>query len=155
MAKCVKCGKKGLFLKINESGLCESCETALKYTSQIEKLQKEKQEVENLLTPEMKDCIKLKKTINEYTNSISDLKLQMQNLKDEISKFESQHKQLKMQLIHDEEAIELEDFSLYKPFYDFANSDNYKEKLQEIRNKQKDMIKQKIATICSTNWTVD
>ena len=39
--------------------------------------------------------------------------------------------------------------------YDFASSEEYKEKLEEIRSQQKEMIRNKTAATCSTKWTVD
>ena len=49
----------------------------------------------------------------------------------------------------------MESFGLYKPKYDFANSSQYKFKLEEIRKKQKEMIKTKKAVHYSENWMVD
>ena len=57
-------------------------------------------------------------------------------------------------IILDEEIL-MQEFGLYKPNYDFATSEQYKDRLNEIRQKQKDMIKGNNATNYSTNWTVD
>lgn len=59
------------------------------------------------------------------------------------------------------EVIELDDkvlfqyFGVYKPQYDFADMDQYKDKLDEIREKQKNRIKDGTACRCGTNWKVN
>lgn len=44
---------------------------------------------------------------------------------------------------------------MYKPTFEFSNSDLYKEKLKELRDLQKDCIKNDTAALGSTNWTVN
>lgn len=51
--------------------------------------------------------------------------------------------------------VEMMEFGLYKPKYDCANSQEYENKLKIIRDKQKEMIKNKTALNYSTNWTLD
>lgn len=41
MAKCKKCGKKGLFLKLNSEGLCKNCETLSQFENQKQALDAE------------------------------------------------------------------------------------------------------------------
>lgn len=54
----------------------------------------------------------------------------------------------------DEEA-NLQSFGFYKPRYAFADSLSYQGKLDEIRERQKRMIKEKRAAVCRTEWTVN
>ena len=54
----------------------------------------------------------------------------------------------------DEEA-NLRSFGFYKPHYDFASSDRFQAKLDEIRDRQKAMIKSKTAAIGHIEWTVN
>jgi hypothetical protein len=54
----------------------------------------------------------------------------------------------------DEEA-NLQSFGFYKPRYAFADSVSYQRKLDEIRERQKRMIKDKTAAICLTQWMVN
>lgn len=62
---------------------------------------------------------------------------------------------LKDQIIELNDSILLQNFGLYEPSYNFANSEEYKDKLAEIRNQQKQMIKDKTAAICQTTWRID
>lgn len=72
----------------------------------------------------------------------------------------SEIQQKNEQLIELDEVTLLQSFSLfslslYQPIYDFVNSEQYKAKLDEIRERQKDMIKDGTATTGAIDWTVD
>lgn len=142
MPKCTQCHKRSLFLKRTDGGLCLSC--AGKRIS----------EFEALLSPEMRKIIDLEKARQDKEEAL-------RTLEDKISKTQSTYSSLsrkcqakeKALLILDDE-IEMESFSLYRPRYEFAHSEEYKEKLDSIRAKQKQMIKEKTAAVCDTNWTV-
>lgn len=64
-----------------------------------------------------------------------------------------QDKQHALDILDDE--VLLQTFGIYTPLYDFQKLDEYKEKLDEIRDKQKTLIKNKEAGKSTTNWTVD
>jgi hypothetical protein len=70
------------------------------------------------------------------------------NLQLSISKLREEMKAL------DEEA-NLQSFGFYKPHYDFASSERYQSKLEEVRERQKQMIKEKTAAVCRIEWTVN
>jgi hypothetical protein len=54
----------------------------------------------------------------------------------------------------DEEA-NLQSFGFYKPRYAFADALSYQRKLDEIRERQKRMIKDKSAAVCRVEWAVN
>ncbi len=54
----------------------------------------------------------------------------------------------------DEEAS-LRSFGFYKPRYDFATSDRYEARLEQIRAQQKQLLKDGTAAACSIAWTVN
>ncbi|TGU85321.1 DUF4041 domain-containing protein [Acinetobacter pittii] len=55
--------------------------------------------------------------------------------------------------IYDED-LELAEIGFYKPHFDFGTSEEYKKKIQSIREQQKAMLKAKTAVTCPTEWTV-
>ena len=69
--------------------------------------------------------------------------------------FENYLAQLKTDVEAVEEARELQEFGYYRPHYDFGTSEEYKDCLESMRKKQKEMLKCKTACACATNWTVD
>ena len=42
MAKCVKCGRRGLFLKVSSAGLCASCQDAANWKQELEEREKKR-----------------------------------------------------------------------------------------------------------------
>lgn len=54
-----------------------------------------------------------------------------------------------------EETVQLETFALYEPKYSFTSSAEYKDKLDEIRKRQKALIKDGDAAHGNMNWTVN
>lgn len=59
------------------------------------------------------------------------------------------------QIIETNETIMLQSFGLYTPQYAFKNADEYKFRLSEIRERQKEMIKGNTAVSGSATWTVN
>jgi len=53
-----------------------------------------------------------------------------------------------------EENLENISYGLYKPHYDYKTSEEFKQKLEEIINRQKQAIKNEIATYCPVKWEV-
>lgn len=91
---------------------------------------------------------KIKVDLNKYNSELENKKVTLKDL-------ESQINNLRREIIVDHETIELESFALYKPKYYFTNVEEYKNKLELIRDKQKEMIKNGIAAFGSQTWTVD
>ena len=56
--------------------------------------------------------------------------------------------------LYDEE-IELAELGFYKPHFDFDTSENFKDAIQNCKEKQKNMVKNKKAVYCVQQWTVD
>lgn len=61
---------------------------------------------------------------------------------------------LKAQLKGLEEQEIFEAFGFYESKYDFHEAEEYKQRLEKIRAQQKQMIKDKQAAICHTQWSV-
>jgi hypothetical protein len=96
----------------------------------------------NELTENQK--LKAKKSENElielnfkYSNSLETYK----KLRKEVSLYESK--------------LDLIEFGVYDPIYDFEKSEDYRTEQKIIIGLQKDMITDETAATCSTNWTVD
>ena len=87
-------------------------------------------------------------SLSERTNFLNEVLSRVNNLL-------NQERKLQSQLTVLESDIAMEEFGLYRPRYDFANSLEYKDKLNVIREMQKAMIKSKSAVNFSENWTVD
>lgn len=90
--------------------------------------------------------------LNERRNIIKD---DISNL--DLKKFEKEKelKNLNDEIVELRDEVLLQSFSLYKPQYDFVNSEQYKYKLDNIREEQKNMIRQDKAVLGRTDWVVN
>lgn len=111
-------------------------------------LKNELEIIKSKLSPEQLKLIDLNKEILDLTKRKNQLEVDIEKLNKIISEKNSQIIQL-------DDEILFQNFSLYKPLYDFATSEEYKDKLDDIRNKQKEIIKNKTAVTFNTNWTVN
>lgn len=75
-------------------------------------------------------------------------------LQKDIEELRNIKQSLQMDIIELDDKILFQDFGVYQPQYNFATLDEYKDRLDEIREKQKDMIKNQTAAICNTAWKV-
>lgn len=80
--------------------------------------------------------------------------MEKENLQQEIAELKTIKQSLQMDIIELDDKVLFQDFGVYQPQYNFATLDEYKEKLNEIREQQKDMIKNQSAAICNTAWKV-
>ena len=64
-------------------------------------------------------------------------------------------KQLEQQVAVYDERLSFAELGVYEPHFDFADGEAYKESIKDIRQKQKDMISSKSATIEPGNMTLD
>lgn len=59
------------------------------------------------------------------------------------------------QLDHVRDQVTLESYGLYTPQYEFADSNQYKDRLSQVRDHQKHMIRMKTAAVCPADWEVE
>ena len=141
--------------KYKKAGLILAQEN-INLEERIKKLEKElKNEQKKVFEVEKMDLLEAVKKTDELNKKISKLELKKERINKALSEitYELNERKALLEAVNDE--LNVESFGLYKPRYDFANSSQYKFKLEEIRNKQKEMIKNKKAVHYSENWTVD
>ena len=127
-----------------------------------EKLKKENDELKGennnlkqLLTPEHRDLVKLKEEIKRLLNDKQNIRNEIEELKKEKEKIEFDIKTRKNDLVIMNEEILMQEFGIYECNLDLGDSEFYKNKINEIKNKQKAMIKDKSAVDFFDAWTVD
>nr|WP_315210228.1 hypothetical protein [uncultured Flavobacterium sp.] len=54
-----------------------------------------------------------------------------------------------------ESKLDLIEFGIYEPVYDFEKSEDYRAEQNRIIEEQKSMIQLETAATCNTNWTID
>ncbi len=164
--------------KLNNGELNEEL---LKSEDEIERLKKEL-EILNKLLEKYKDIIDLEKLNKEMKKEGKELKNKIENYKD-ILDLELKINQLKAEQIlvleeiqtsKDrakklidtienlnkeisllEEELSLQDFGVYRPKYYFENIEEYKKELEIINDKIKDIVTNKEAVVCHTEWNIN
>lgn len=123
--------------------------------TEYENLVEQNDSYEKSLTPELKDAANLDMCIKSLHKEEQQIKANIGSLKRTAFNLENQIKTKRNNLIVLDEEIAIQEFGLYKPQYDFASALDYKEKLAELRDHQKDLIKSKRAVTGVINWKVD
>lgn len=125
-------------------------------------LQAEVERLTDLLLPEQRDIENLNQQISSLKLTIAGLEKTINNNNDKIGALNTQVSKLdheilekRKQLAVFEVDINALDYGLYKPTFEFANSDLYKEELSKLRDKQKQCIKNDNAAYGNTNWQVN
>lgn len=54
-----------------------------------------------------------------------------------------------------DERLAFAELGIYEPHFDFTDSEEFKAKIVEVRDRQKAMVSAKQAALCPTEWTVD
>lgn len=122
------------------------------------KLKEAQAEIENLklqLSPEQLEINSLQERIAALNAQINHEEEKLSQNQSEIEILKSQIQEKKKDLIELDDEILYQSYSLYQPKYDFATSEGYKDRLDLIRDKQKQMIKNKTAVDYFNGWTVD
>ena len=111
-----------------------------KYTAQLSELNKNKNDLEAEIISKQDTLKTIADELNKYGEKVS-LKESIEQDKLEISKLENKIQELKNQIISYDDQINIESFGLYNPHYSFTSSVEYKQKLDDVRQLQKSLIK--------------
>lgn len=113
-----------------------------------------------------KGIIDVDSEITKRTNDLTKLKADLENLSADFSKQKEQlnadfkskrdvYESLLKEISILEENLEDISFGLYKPHFTYSTSEEFKQKLTQIVDQQKDVIKNEKATFCPAKWTVE
>lgn len=126
-----------------------------KIKKENERLAFELEEAKKLLTPEMQDAIRLKTLLADLEKSVNDKTSEIATVSETLGKLEIELKEKRAMILDIDEQVLCEEFSLYKPKYDLVSSEQYKQRLDEIRQTQKDLIKNGKAVTGNMSWIVN
>lgn len=111
---------------------------------------------EQLTIEEQEQIIEVnKQLITEMDQQLLILKKQKIGLENQIHALDFELDDKRKELLTIQSDVNIASFGLYHPRYDFATALIYKDKLQQIRQQQKDMIRLKTAVIFSEGWMVN
>lgn len=142
-AFCVQCGRK---YQPDASGslVCHEC--------QIAGLQRT---INELSTPEYRNLEYLRAEINNSNYVLSGLSSQISEKQMHLSSLDKEIENKRQYIINLNSIAEMQEFGIYEPNFEFLKIDEYKIRLTNIRDRQKDMIRNKNAVTGVTTWTVN
>jgi hypothetical protein len=97
----------------------------------------------------------LEQTISSKNNDIKNIETEFNTLNSNYQNALETYKSLIKEVSVFESKLDLIEFGIYEPVYDFEKSDDYRTEQNKIIQTQKDMISADTAAICNTNWTVE
>lgn len=106
-----------------------------------EEVESQRKKLEELISSKNTDIKNIETEFNTLNTNYQNALETYKNLRKEVSIFESK--------------LDLIEFGIYEPVYDFEKSDDYREEQNKIIQIQKEMISNDTAAICTTNWTVE
>ena len=128
---------------------------ASKIKKENERLLAELESAKKLLTPEMMDACNLEKHIQELQDKETAVNNNINKANTTLNQIQATIDSKQKMLVDVDEQILYQEFALYKPKYDMVNSDAYKDRLNKIRETQKELIKKDQAVTGNMNWTVN
>jgi hypothetical protein len=91
----------------------------------------------------------------DFQNQIIESKEKLKLLKEKYLTAKEVYEDLTHQNNLLRDTLEIAEFGVYEPHFDFETSEKYKEKIIQNKEQQKELIKNEIAAVCGTPWTVD
>jgi len=167
VAKCKMCGRKSLFLKIDERGNCINCQIEVDTEETHKKLESLKLELQNeadtyallkdkaeseIFEKTKADIESMKQKAEHDTEHLHLLIVSQNKELDKLNREIDSKRRLVIQL---DDAMLYQEFGLYEPKFDFCNAEQYKERLKRIREEQKACIRNDRAMLGSATWTVN
>ena len=116
------------------------------------KLKKKQEELDNIDKTYEKIAKDKEKEIdvklNDKRNELNNLVIKINNNTRELN-------EIRKEIALVEETLDMQEYGLYEPKYNFINSTAYKERLDAVRKQQKQMIKDKTAAVGTSDWTIN
>jgi hypothetical protein len=106
-----------------------------------EEAERQKKILEQIISSKNIDIKKVEAEFNTLNSNYQTALETYKNLRKEVSVFESK--------------LDLIEFGIYEPVYDFEKSDDYRDEQNKIIQLQKEMISADNAAICNTSWSVE
>lgn len=97
----------------------------------------------------------LEQIISNKNNDIKNIETEFNTLSTNYQNSLDTYKNLRKEVSVFESKLDLIEFGIYEPVYDFEKSDEYREEQNKIILMQKEMISADTAAICNTNWSVE
>lgn len=123
--------------------------------SELKKLLSKYQPIIDIESEIQRNNNELEKVKNDYNSKIKELEKDLSKINLDYKQSLEVFTRLRKEISVYESKLDLIEFGVYEPVYDFEKSDDYRNEQNKIIEKQKAMISDERAAICRTNWTID
>jgi hypothetical protein len=118
------------------------------------------QKEQNRIQSEWEECgfgdvIRIKEVLEGLKNAENQLLIQKEQKDKQLDELQTSIVRKKEELVELDDEILYQSFGFYEPKYNLVNSKAYKEKLDALRTKQKQMAKSRSATYHYENWRLE
>lgn len=134
---------------------CESLKSDLDASNAMCKELSKYKDISDVESEKERIMSEIQKQRKYFEEEKSNIEKDIVRLKEESTKLSEEIEVKRKNIVELDETILLQEFGMYSPIYDFANSEQYKDRLDAIRTEQKNMILYNTAATCSTVWTVN
>lgn len=128
-------------VKERESAISNLQQTVAAWQKSLEEYQVAHKNWEQAIALEQEELSNTEKSVEEIRKQIAVLETEIENKKAQIVSFDDE--------------ILAQEFGLYKPRFNFTNVEQYKEKLKEIRDGEKQVVKRINEQAKNSKWTVN
>lgn len=131
-----------------------------KKKSELEKIEADKKQTIINKEKELDEKIKSKESnlnqlISFKEKEIKEIETKFNILEKDYQESISIFTDLKKEVSLYESKLDLIEFGIYEPIYDFEKSEDYRTEQNRVIEKQKSLIQLEQAATCSVNWTID
>lgn len=98
--------------------------------------------------------ISLEDEIASKSEELAGIRSEATELNDRFLSAKSIYKELEKEIRLYKNDLEFVELGIYDPIFDLETSEKYQEKIKQVVNKQKKLIKEGNACLCTTEWTV-
>lgn len=113
------------------------------------------EELQAMMTPEMQDEVNSRKRLDELKSELERYQKRVNETEALSKRLDEQLEEKRVQIVTFDDAILVQDFGLYEPRFDFANSSQFKDELKACRAQQREEIKRINKEAGDTLWTVN
>lgn len=121
----------------------------------VEELEGLVEDLKAQMTPEMLDAANAAQRVRELRKEADELGNRISSLNSAVASLRKMQREKEKQLVTFDDEILVQDFGLYRPRFDFAESSQFKDRLSDCRARQREAIKNFSSHASEINWQVD
>ncbi len=99
--------------------------------------------------------LELNQIINYKNDALSNIQIKIDQLNNDYQSAHGIYSNLRKDISIFEPKLDLIEYGIYEPIYDFEKSERYRIEQKSIIDQQKFMVQVESAATCSTRWTID